>query len=67
MTILAGDFNAEVGKRRHTNVSCLGMFPPGQTNDSGKTLIDFCSINHLFISNSAFNIQHIISLHGKAK
>ena len=26
MTILAGDFNAKVGKRRHTDISCLGKF-----------------------------------------
>ena len=56
MTILAGDFNAKVGKQRHTDISCLGKFSRGRKNNSGKTLIDFCSINHLFISNSAF--QH---------
>ena len=56
MTILAGDFNAKVGKQRHTDISCLGKFSRGRTNSSRKTLIDFCSINHLFISNSAF--QH---------
>ena len=57
MTILAGDFNAKVGKQRHTDISCLGKFSRGRKNNSGKTLIDFCSINHLFISNSA--LQHL--------
>ena len=47
MTILAGDFNAKVGKRRHTGISCLERLP------LEKTWIDFCSINHLFISNTS--------------
>ena len=56
MTILAGDFNAKEGKQRHTDISFLGKFSRDWKNNSGKTLIDFCSINHLFISNSTF--QH---------
>ena len=56
MTILAGDFSAKVGKQRHTDRSCLGKFSCGRTNNSRKILIDFCSNNNLFISNSAF--QH---------
>ena len=59
MIILAGDFNAKVGKQRHTDISCLGKYSRGRTNNSGKTLIDFCSINHLFISNSAHPARHI--------
>ena len=56
MTILPADFNAKVGERRHIGVTCLGNFSCGRTNNKGKTLIDFCSIIHLFISNSA--LQH---------
>ena len=56
MAILAGDFNAKVGKQRPTDINCLNNFSLGRTSNSGKTMIDFCSINHLFISNSAF--QH---------
>ena len=41
MTILAGGFNTE-------NFSC------GRTNNSGKALIDFYSIDHPFIMKSAF-------------
>ena len=29
MTIFAGDFNAEVGKRRHADINCLGNFSLG--------------------------------------
>ena len=54
MTVLAGDFDAKVGKQGHTDISCLGKSSRGRINISGKTLIDFCSINHLFISNSVF-------------
>ena len=69
MTILAGDFNAKVGKQRHTDISCLGKFSRGQTNNSGKTLIDFCSINHLFVSNSAFQhpARHITTWQSQIK
>ena len=69
MTILAGDFNTKVGKQRHTDISCLGKFSRGRTNNSGKTLIDFCSINHLFISNSAFQhpARHITTWESQIK
>ena len=69
MTILAGDFNAKVGKQRHTDISCLGKFSRGRTNNSGKTLIEFCSINHLFISNSAFQhpARHITTWESQIK
>ena len=61
MTVLAGDFNAKVGKQGHTDISCLGKSSRGRINNSGKTLIDFCSINHFFISNSVFQnpVRHI--------
>ena len=69
MTILAGDFNAKVGKRRHTDISCLGKFSRGRTNNNGKTLIDFCSINLLFLSNNAFQhpVSHIITWESQIK
>ena len=69
MTILAGDFNAKVGKRKHTDINCLGKFSRGRTNNSGKTPIDFCSINNLFISNSAFQhpARHITTWESQIK
>ena len=69
MTILARDFNAKVGKQRHTEISCSGKFSRGRTNNSGKTLIDFCSINYLFISNSAFQhpARHITTWESRIK
>ena len=69
MTILARDFNAKVGKQRHTDISCSWKFSRGRTNNSGKNLIDFCSISHLFISNSAFQhpARHITTWESQIK
>ena len=49
--------------------SCLGKFSRGQANNSGKTLKDFCRINHLFISNSAFQdpASHITTWESQIK
>ena len=51
--MIAGDFNAKAGKRSG-NEACLGRYSRGKRNNSGQTLIDFCNIHDLFISNSAF-------------
>ena len=59
MTILAGDFNEKVGKRKHTGISCLEKFSRGRKNNSGKTLIE------CFISKSAF--RHIITWESQIK
>ena len=68
MTILPGDFNAKVGKRRHIGITCLGDFCRGRTNDKGKTLIYFFAISVIFLLVTVLsNIQHITSLHRKAK
>ncbi|GFR84581.1 craniofacial development protein 2 [Elysia marginata] len=44
--ILAGDFNAKIGKRQKGD-SCVGSFSKGIRNENGE--------RHLFITNSAFN------------
>ena len=70
MTILAGYFNARVSKKRHTDISCLGKFSVGRINNSMKTtLIKFCSINHPFIGNSAFQhpARHITTWESQIK
>lgn len=58
MIFLTGDWNAKVGKKtkKHVNDTCLGQYSRGIRNNSGQHLIDFCNINNLFITNSAF--QH---------
>ena len=53
LVLIAGDFNAKVGKRYGSEV-CLGRYSRGKRNNSGQVLIDFCNIHNLFICNSAF-------------
>ena len=67
MINLAGDFNAKVGKLRHTDISCLGKFSRGRTNNSGKTLIDFCSTIISLLVKVLSNIEHVTIPHGKVK
>ena len=51
--LIAGDFNAKVGKSKDSEI-CLGKYSRGTRNNTGQSLIDFCNIHQLFISNSAF-------------
>ena len=53
LILIAGDFNAKVGKSKDMEM-CLGKYSRGIRNNSGQSLIDFCNIHQLFISNSAF-------------
>ena len=66
LVIVAGDFNAKIGKRDSDNVEeCIGRYTNGKRNKSGQELIDFCSTNDLFITNSAFehSARHITTWH----
>ena len=56
LVLLAGDWNAKVGKSVNPYDTCLGKYSRGIRNNSGQLLIDFCITNDLFITNSAF--QH---------
>ena len=49
---IAGDFNAKVGKTK--GEQCLGSYSRGTRNTSGQTLVDFCDVHNLFITNSSF-------------
>ena len=53
LVIVAGDFNAKIGKRTGTE-SCMGRYSRGERNPNGQELVNFCEMNNLFISNSAF-------------
>ena len=55
ITIVAGDFNAKVGKRINEE-RCMGSYSTGERNQSGQLLTDFCERNELFLGNTAF--QH---------
>jgi len=52
---IAGDFNAKVGVRGRDE-SCIGSHGRGQRNISGEALVQFCELNDMFLSNTAF--QH---------
>ena len=54
-TIIAGDFNAKVGKQLPGEKS-IGKYSRGYRNTSGQTLLDFCDSHDLVIANSCF--QH---------
>ena len=55
MLLIAGDFNAKVGKNEGEDL-CLGKFSRGRRNYSGECLVNFCEMHDLYICNSSF--QH---------
>ena len=63
--IIAGDFNSKIGTRIEGE-NCCGHFSKGIRNENGQKLIDFCSENELFITNSAFKhpSRHITTWEG---
>ena len=52
--IIAGDFNAKIGKRQDEEEICLGSNSKGKRNINGQILIDFCTEQELLITNSIF-------------
>ena len=50
---VVGDFNAKAGTKQQDE-SCIGSHGRGIRNVSGETLVQFCEINRLFLSNTAF-------------
>ena len=55
LLFIAGDLNAKVGMPTGLE-KCLGKFSRGRRNNSGESLVNFCDMNNLFVSNSGF--QH---------
>ena len=53
LMIIAGDMNSKIGKAKKDE-ECCGNYSRGERNRSGSQLIDFCNIQDLFITNSAF-------------
>ena len=64
---IAGDFNAKVGA--NGNEDCIGRYSRGTRNMSGQNFIEFCTINDLFITNTAFKhpARHITTWCGNRK
>ena len=53
ITMIAGDFNAKVGKKSNEE-RCIGNHTMGKRNKSGQRLIEFCERNEMYISNTSF-------------
>lgn len=55
--IIAGDFNASIGKKINSTV--VGPFGEDNINDNGERLIDICEQNSLKILNGFFQHKEI--------
>ncbi|GFR78339.1 craniofacial development protein 2-like [Elysia marginata] len=66
--LLAGDFNAKIGKQQQGETS-VGKFSKGKRNCNGERLVEFCEEKRLFVTNSAFNhpSRHITTWAGQRK
>ena len=53
LLIIAGDMNSKIGKAKEDE-DCCGNYSRGERNKSGNQLIDFCTMQDLFITNTAF-------------
>ena len=67
LMMIGGDFNAKIGKQPEDDELCMGRFSRGKRNKAGQQLVDFCNMNNLFISNSAFKhpARHITTWHSQ--
>lgn len=54
VTIVLGDWNAKVGKEQHEHV--VGKFGLGEKNERGERLIQFCTEQNMFITNTFFQL-----------
>ena len=68
LVIIAGDFNAKVGKRQDLE-SCIGQHGKGIRNNNGNDLIDFLTEKNLFITNTHYRHppKHVTTWHGPAE
>ena len=63
--IVAGDFNAIVGRSDQTTRQILGKFGQGQRCENGQRLVNYALMNHLVIANtiSQHKPSHLLTLH----
>ena len=54
LLIIAGDFNAEVGRPSETYSECMGRYGKGEMNSNGQYLVEFALQNQLYITNTRF-------------
>ena len=68
LTIVLGDFNAKVGRRRQGELS-IGRFTAGQRNENGIALTNFAEAHSLLLANTCFchPSRHITTWTGTTK
>ena len=54
ITIIAGDFNAKIGKRNGSE-NCIVQRSRGRKNESGSKVAEFCEMNDKVIKTVTFN------------
>ncbi|XP_070152510.1 craniofacial development protein 2-like [Polyergus mexicanus] len=57
-TIIIGDFNAKVGAKAATDLSCVGAFGLGKRNRRGQAMVDFLNKEGIYCLNTFFEKQH---------
>ena len=55
VTMVMGDFNAKIGQSSDTDI--VGTYGLGTRNEAGDRLVQFCSENHMCISNTFFKVH----------
>ena len=53
-TVVLGDFNAKIGRRKIGENSIMGPYGTGERNERGDRLMEFATSRQLFIANSKF-------------
>ena len=68
LVMIGGDFNVEIGKQPERDEIWVGRLGLGRRINASQQLTDFCIMNNLFISNSAFkHPAHHITTSGIVK
>ena len=64
MLLVMGDFNARIGNDVDAWRGTIGMFGPGELNEKGVKLLDFCAFNNWWSRTHCFNTDPAINRHG---
>ena len=60
ITIVMGDFNAKIGKLSNNSNIC-GIYGPGDQNERGANLLEFCSVNNLAVVNTIVRLMEMLA------
>lgn len=56
LLLIGGDLNGRVGNNGREASGCIGKYGEPNKNSNGQRIIDFCTVNNLFVANTFF--QH---------